>query len=55
MALYEIHIAVNPNSSITLYKEKANIKAAYEYAKEQGIEIFGKVPDSVSVIEPKPA
>jgi len=55
MALYEIQIRVNPSTSVTLYKEKANIKAAYEYAKEQGIEIFGKVPDSVSVIEPKPA
>jgi hypothetical protein len=55
MALYEIHIRVNPSTSVTLYKEKNNIKAAYEYALEQGIEIFGKSPDGVSVIEPNPA
>jgi hypothetical protein len=55
MALYEIKLRVNPGTSVTLYKEKANAKAAYEYAIAEGIEIFGKAPDGVSVIEPKPA
>jgi hypothetical protein len=54
MALYQIQIAINPNTSVTLYKEKANAKAAYEYAISEGIDIFGKAPDSVSVTEPKP-
>jgi hypothetical protein len=55
MALYEIKLRINPSTSVTLYKEKANIKAAYEYAQEQGVEIFGRTPDGISVIEPKPA
>ena len=54
MALYEIKIRINPGTSVTLYKEKANIKAAYEYAISEGVEIFGRTPDGVSVIEPKP-
>jgi hypothetical protein len=55
MALYEIKIRINPSTSVTLYKDKNNIKAAYDFAIEQGIEIFGRAPDGVSVTEPKPA
>ena len=55
MPVYEIQIRVNPSTSVTIYKEKNNIKSAYEFAISEGIEIFGKAPDSVSVIEPKPA
>jgi hypothetical protein len=55
MALYEIKIRINPSTSVTLYKDKNNIKAAYDYAIEQGIEIFGRTPDGISVTEPKPA
>ena len=55
MALYEIQIRINPGTSVTLYKEKNNVKAAYEYAQEQGVEIFGRTPDGISVVEPKPA
>jgi hypothetical protein len=55
MALYEIKLRINPSTSVTLYKDKNNIKAAYDYAIEQGIEIFGRTPDGISVTEPKPA
>jgi hypothetical protein len=55
MALYEIKLRINPGTSVMLYKDKNNIKSAYEYAIEQGIEIFGRTPDSISVTEPKPA
>jgi hypothetical protein len=55
MALYEIKLRINPSTSVTLYKDKNNIKAAYDFAIEQGIEIFGRTPDGISVTEPKPA
>jgi hypothetical protein len=55
MALYEIHIRVKGNTSVTIYKEKNNAKAAYEYALAEGLDIFGETPESVSIIEPKPA
>ena len=55
MPVYEIKLRVNPSTSVTLYKDKNNIKSAYEYAIEQGVEIFGRTPDGISVTEPKPA
>jgi hypothetical protein len=55
MTLYEIRIGLNSGEAVTLYKEKNNPKAAYDYAKEETITIFGKVADTIRVIEPKPA
>ena len=54
MPLYEITVHKNPADYVTFWKEKNNIKAAYEYGVEEGINIFGAAPYSVVVAEDKP-
>jgi hypothetical protein len=44
----------NAEAYVSIWKEKANEKLAYEYGIERGTEIFGGPPSSVTVIENEP-
>jgi len=54
MSLFKIHIYKLPASTVTIWKEKATAKGAYEYGIELGTEIFGNPPASVVIEEEKP-
>lgn len=54
MTLYKVHIYKLPASTVTVWKEKATAKGAYDYGIELGTEIFGESPAAVSIEEEKP-
>lgn len=51
MPIYEISVSINPSTRVTFVKEKNTPKAAYEYAISEGLDIFGRAPDGIQVVE----